>query len=393
MKRKAGLLLAVCMLLVLLPVSVLADTPIGTVVVSVEKFALGDGYLVEPTFVDIYSGDTAATLLLRLLEQKNIGCGHNGSGEIGSGFYLQKIEDSPTLNVPEKLLEKMGDDFNSADNNDEYLGEFDYTFMSGWMISVNSWFCGVGADQISTFGSGANELSDGDVIRWQYTLYGYGADIGGGYSMSGTSSNFYDVESRDALTYSLAEASANTAWKNANTAIYNAALAQCSDLFASEAELLAAQRTLQSAVGTTKRILVPSSYASSGNDIVLSKKNGIAGDVISVQASCSDDTMRVSEVYANGKPLPETAVRGVFSLTLGSEHIQLSAEYLEKTTLKQLEFGNLNRSGTVDGEDFSTLLLHYGKTAAREDGDLNNNNVVDGEDLSLLLLHYGKTSD
>lgn len=60
------------------------------------------------------------------------------------------------------------------------------------------------------------------------------------------------------------------------------------------------------------------------------------------------------------------------------------------TGSSNLELGDLNGSGVVDGEDFSTLLLHYGKAATALQGDLNGNGVVDGEDLSILLLHYGK---
>ena len=42
--------------------------------------------------------------------------------------------------------------------------------MSGWMFTVNNQDPGLGADSVS--------VKDGDVIRWQFSVYGYGADIG-----------------------------------------------------------------------------------------------------------------------------------------------------------------------------------------------------------------------
>ena len=42
--------------------------------------------------------------------------------------------------------------------------------MSGWMYAVNNVFPGYGAAQYKP--------KDGDVMRWQYTVWGYGTDLG-----------------------------------------------------------------------------------------------------------------------------------------------------------------------------------------------------------------------
>ena len=52
------------------------------------------------------------------------------------------------------------------------LYEFDCGNESGWMYQVNGWF--------PNYGCSAYNLKDGDVIVWQYTCKGLGADVGGG---------------------------------------------------------------------------------------------------------------------------------------------------------------------------------------------------------------------
>ena len=76
------------------------------------------------------------------------------------------------------------------------LGEFDYTFMSGWMYAVNGVFPNVGFSD--------SYLTDGDVVRVQFTLYGFGADIGGGYAMGGGTTDYYYLAQKDRLLSILA---------------------------------------------------------------------------------------------------------------------------------------------------------------------------------------------
>ena len=49
-----------------------ASTPKGYVTVSMEKFTLGLGYIIEPVRVPIYEGDTGAKVITRLID-KNLG--------------------------------------------------------------------------------------------------------------------------------------------------------------------------------------------------------------------------------------------------------------------------------------------------------------------------------
>lgn len=175
MKRLFAILMIACLLLPMAGIGEIAygqDTGKKYVTVCIEKKTLGQGFLIEPTQVEIYEDDTAASVLVRLLEDEGYEYRCTGSVE-GGDFYLQSIKDADngTLDIPSFITENGGpsNDDNEG-NDDDYLGEFDYSFMSGWMITVNNVMIPVGSAQWPVY--------DGDCIRWQFTLWGYGADLG-----------------------------------------------------------------------------------------------------------------------------------------------------------------------------------------------------------------------
>ncbi len=182
-----------------------ASTPKGYVTVSMEKFTLGLGYIIEPVRVPIYEGDTGAKVITRLID-KNLGKNsyeHTGSigdesGVVGQTFYLASVKDKDKreAKIPKYILDVCDEPYGR--DRDDWLGEFDYTFMSGWMYAVNDWF--------PNYGSGSYELKDGDVMRWQYTVWGYGADLGSTF-MSGDSGTdaLVKAANKDDLTTAIAK--------------------------------------------------------------------------------------------------------------------------------------------------------------------------------------------
>ena len=223
---------------------------IGSATWSVELFTLGCGYLIQPTEVPIYEGETSADQLLRLLSENGY-CAYYG-GKTSASFYLGYIANgdaasavfsgyhrSPNAPSPRHLdivpniplllalhLSKTMDTYlpnDYTENWQGYLGEFVISNGSGWMFSLNNRFPNVGfAD---TF------LSDGDVVRVRFTL-GYGADIGG-FGAMGTNipnadaqptGNYYAVANKDALTSALSRAAASglLSYRNVKQAYDNA---------------------------------------------------------------------------------------------------------------------------------------------------------------------------
>jgi len=152
-----------------------------TVFITFEGFNLGHGFYVEPTAVTVPIGATAAYATLALQDMHpNLGRVPNWvshRGGTGSGFYMEGILgfNRDYVNLPSYLTTpEMGWFAGMFNFGDAIAGgdllEFTFTFMSGWMITVNN--------VLISESAGAFMLNDGDVIRWQFTVYGLGADVG-----------------------------------------------------------------------------------------------------------------------------------------------------------------------------------------------------------------------
>lgn len=182
---------------------------IGYATFCIELFSLGLGYLIEPVQIELIEGETAAQTLINTLESYSFTADY--TGEPTSSFYLSGIEGVAgsvdiTANFPDYVLTALEENGMSPEYerwDENWIGEFDYTYGSGWMYAVNNVFPNVGfADYY---------LGDGDVLRTQFTL-AYGSDIGGGWGGS-----YYEVNNRDSLTALIGEV--NTAGISGDEAI------------------------------------------------------------------------------------------------------------------------------------------------------------------------------
>lgn len=209
-----------------------------SVTVSVEKFTLGQGYIVEPTNITLQAGDNAATVLSRALRQNSVAMSH--SGGLNDGFYLQSLTDptaSDSLQVPAYIVTEMASKLPNLDGRFKggELGEFDFTYMSGWMYSVNNVCLNYGADKC--------KLKDGDVMRWQYSLYGYGADLG--FTLM-TANPYITPPNKDALTQAVAAANSRGAGDSARLSrAYKNAVTVLQEMTATEEQVSQALSDLQ----------------------------------------------------------------------------------------------------------------------------------------------------
>ena len=215
----------------------------GSVYATVEKFTIGQGYLIQPTKVDFKEGDTYENVLKKLLKEN--GYTYDATEVEKDGyFYLKTINnaDSGKVKVP-TCIQKM--DGYIAPNmkmvlKNKALGEGSYTSQSGWMSFVNGVSAPVSMDQ--------DKAKDGDVVRYQFTLCGYGADLGDA-SMATWGGKYLPIPNRDSITKKLAIMNQNQAYKKNATWVsaYNKAITVTANLDSSEAQIKAAESKLPTA--------------------------------------------------------------------------------------------------------------------------------------------------
>ena len=186
-----------------------------TVVVSIEAFSVGCGYVLEPTLISISDGDTAATAVKKALEENNIS--YDASFEYG--FYLKGISFEHTADIPEYITNAvvahddeydediLFGDYIEEDATPNDLASNDYVYgLSGWMYTINQ----PTAESLSK-GMSQAYVKNGDVIRVQFSL-DCGADIGtanlSGMPQWGYHADFYETADKTELTRAIAESSA-----------------------------------------------------------------------------------------------------------------------------------------------------------------------------------------
>ena len=174
-----------------------------TVAVSVDANTIGLGYLVRPTLVTVPKYTRASVVLTDLLTAN--GYRWENTGTIENGFYLAQIKpvDQTDAKPADFLLELKDFTFNEDDKKDSKLGEFDYNNWSGWMYSTGD---SDNDDYPSFPGVGASEyrMINGEVMRWQFTCYGYGADLNADNSAWGTASVVPELGNKSELTWEVA---------------------------------------------------------------------------------------------------------------------------------------------------------------------------------------------
>ncbi len=170
----------------------------ATVYFSVEKFTIGQGYVVEPVEVTIEDNALLSETTERVLTQAGYTYKVNSSMY---GWYLSGINDADIGEgtVPQ-CIQNMAEDapktedlYPADQKNKKYPGlyEYSYTMYAGWMFYPNN--------QDMSVGAGSYYLKDGDVVRLRFTLYGIGADLDNGREGSLSLPNLDAVTKRMAI--------------------------------------------------------------------------------------------------------------------------------------------------------------------------------------------------
>jgi hypothetical protein len=207
-----------------------ADSPSaagGYVYISADINTLGDGFLFEPLRVPFAAGENWAQITDRFIGAGN----YELIGTLTDNFYLAGITlpRNISVNVPQIIMNEVGALDSGATSQGQTLSQFDFTFLSGWMYTVNNVMAPVGA--------ASQYPRNGDVCRWQFTIHGFGADLG--IAADWGMPPLYDGADRSELVRlvarinsapdradRLANPSILTAYNNANAALTNLTAAQ-----------------------------------------------------------------------------------------------------------------------------------------------------------------------
>lgn len=155
----------------------------GYVYFTAEKITLGQGFVIQPVKVGFYEDDTLADITQRALGDKS-----GYQGEVTSSYYLESVldggepEDWTKEDIPGKIREAVTAEGGSLYGREQAdrLSAFDYYGDSGWMFALNDKGISAGAGNYvyeeKADAGDTYTFADGDVVRLQFTVYGYGAD-------------------------------------------------------------------------------------------------------------------------------------------------------------------------------------------------------------------------
>lgn len=251
-KRILSILLAVIMVFTMIPLTAVAtENTLMTLeelreqngAISVEAYNIGQGFLIEPSLY-AKEGKSVGDITVDFLES-------NGLTYSGSTSYFSGMEFDDTLapEYPEYLEPYIGELSDRGDG-DGMLAEFDYSQYAGWVFTVNDWWASYGAsdsypgDQITDYNTG-EPVALGDVIRWHFTVYGYGADCGFPSNVMAEfmGGNLFTQEDKSDLLFTLA--AIKDYYGNLDTDdVYETALAVAADPLASANDIAAQEAAL-----------------------------------------------------------------------------------------------------------------------------------------------------
>ncbi len=352
--KMLAMLLACVMIMGVLPVSAFATETASDdefsddefkVVISLEGFTLGQGFYVEPkayTLDEInaliesegygpYTEDELTAAMATLAMLIDNGLEYTSSGTWESSIYLASVKDIDTgiLDIPAFITENSGiSNENNTGNADEYLGEKDYFPMSGWMYIVNDCVCGTGASKWTFATKSDTTYGKTYVVRWQFTLWGYGTDLG-------LTTTWYTRANKDLLYIAYAECT--------NEEAKEAVLPVMTNLLATEEEIAAALVTLETAAETTTTETTTTGTTTAGTTTIGTKTTVTTVDDAQDDSTVSDETL--AQATAAVTALPDTitvddiaaveAARAAYDALSETEQASFSSELYSKLILAE----------------------------------------------------------
>lgn len=396
MKKRIGALLLALLLTVSavcgMAAPAYADTePAGYVVMSVEKLTLGQGFIAEPQKVAFYKGETLAQVLDRLLTAENREYLHTGA--LTSGFYLSDIQDADrgTVTIPSYIYAMLpaGKTISPQDSSPAYLGEYDYYHQSGWMYSLNNAFPDVGAGNVAA--------QDGMVVRWQFTLVGYGGDLGNSNPSAQSPRTFMD---RTKLYTVLASLRGSEALKvGSRKECYDDLLEKSTDItWEMSSEDVDKLNTLVAALGGNKVTDIQLPTHESGVKTVAygTTQDAATADFPTYLRATVDGKSQILTGITEWRLDYEFGAPGAYRFypvlpEKYSSFTVLNGVYPAMTVVVEPPSGDINGDGLLDVRDVSRLADLLGQTGTPL-CDIDGSGVVAWNDLRLLAAELGSNA-
>lgn len=317
-----------------------------TVYFTMEKSTLGQGFVIEPVKVSVKSGTTVSQVLADLLNEKisaDVPYKYKGTIE---NFYLSHVYDTDSdAFIPDFITDALYGNI-GAKNDADYLGEFDYSNQSGWLYLVNNESPSVGASDY--------ELKDGDVVRWQFSIYGYGADLG-------LENEFMEIKplvsatDKDSLIKAIAKLNAN---ENKNTLLKNSANKQKYD---NAMKVLSSLDSTQEEIKTM--ILALGSISNSGGSGNSGSSGGSGGSVSGSISSAVTNNPTENSVVNATEEITEISASNKNSFKDTENH--WAKDYIDKLADANIINGKTENSflpdDTVTRAEFLTMLFRISK--------------------------------
>jgi hypothetical protein len=162
------------------------ETPTVRVYITFEGYNVGDGFYVVLRGNDVPQGTSAMDFTVDTLEMWGYDFDLTPWGGLDRIYDIHSGWVFPPSYITVEIGEGAGDGS---------LGSFDYTEFSGWIFTVNHGMPEVSAEDFI--------LSDGDVIRWQFSIEGWGADLGLGIEQGFWTEPLYEHMDKSDLIRSL----------------------------------------------------------------------------------------------------------------------------------------------------------------------------------------------
>jgi hypothetical protein len=381
--RLIAVFLAVIMAFGLLPVTVTASADV-TVAVSFEGYNLGYGFYIEPAEVTLPAGSSAMDATLALLSQR----GHVYELNAWGGLdRVHGFHSGGTANPPAYITLDL-----ALGSNDGSLGSFDYSTYSGWIVTVDHFMLPVGADE--------HFISDGEVIRWQFSVEGWGADLGLGTDRGFWSDPPYVHADKTNLIRGLFEQGITSAAKQTALSVIIDPLATAAEVSAALTDILAGQAPqaadkseLTSAVSEANSLqqqaYTPASWAVLQS--ALNSAQSVSSNIFATQEAVNRAALRlktaVASLEAITQPAPtwQEALEGVLGWLLtnipnpsiGNEWavIALARANIAADTWFDSYLSALKIDGLTSWTDFQRVTLAL--TALETDaGSFNGNDLL-----------------